>query len=41
VKQCRKQPKDVKPNEGHKLIAELEKDFEVIIVIQNVNDLHE
>lgn len=33
--------KDVKPNEGHLLLKELEKDFEVVIVTQNVDALHE
>jgi len=30
-----------KPNEGHKLIKELEKDFEVTVITQNVDNLHE
>lgn len=30
-----------KPNLGHKLLAELEKDFEIHIITQNVDDLHE
>jgi NAD-dependent deacetylase len=29
------------PNEGHKLIASLEKDFRISVVTQNVDDLHE
>ena len=29
------------PNEGHRLIAELEKKYEVVVVTQNVDDLHE
>lgn len=33
--------KDVKPNDGHKLIAELEKDFDVTVITQNVDNLHE
>lgn len=33
--------KDVKPCEGHRLIAELEKDHEVVVVTQNVDNLHE
>jgi NAD-dependent deacetylase len=37
----RKQLKDVEPNEGHKIIAELEKDFEVSVITQNVDNLHE
>lgn len=30
-----------KPNDGHKGLAELEKDFEVHIVTQNIDNLHE
>ncbi len=37
----RKQLDSVEPNLAHKLIAELEKDYEVSIVTQNVDDLHE
>jgi NAD-dependent deacetylase len=37
----RAQLENVKPNEAHKLIAELERDFEVAVVTQNVDDLHE
>lgn len=33
--------KDVKPNDAHKLIAELEKDYDVTVITQNVDDLHE
>lgn len=29
------------PNEGHKLIAQLEKDYNVAVLTQNVDDLHE
>lgn len=29
------------PNAGHQALAELEKDFEVVILTQNVDDLHE
>lgn len=29
------------PNEGHRLVAELEKDFDVTVVTQNVDNLHE
>jgi NAD-dependent deacetylase len=39
--QRRKQAVDVKPNRGHEILAELEKDFEVTIITQNVDDLHE
>ena len=30
-----------KPNKAHKLIAELEKDFDVTVVTQNIDNLHE
>ena len=30
-----------KPNEGHKLIKELENNFEVTVITQNVDNLHE
>lgn len=33
--------KDVQPCEGHKLIAELEKQYDVTVVTQNVDNLHE
>ena len=39
--QRRKQLKEVEPNLGHLILAELEKDFEVYIITQNVDDLHE
>lgn len=31
----------VEPNRGHRLVAELEKDYEVTVVTQNVDNLHE
>jgi NAD-dependent deacetylase len=37
----RKQLLEVHPNQGHRLLAELEKKYEVRIVTQNVDDLHE
>ena len=37
----RKQLFDVKPNQGHILCAELEKYFNVTVVTQNVDNLHE
>ncbi|MDL2231340.1 NAD-dependent deacylase [Porphyromonadaceae bacterium OttesenSCG-928-L07] len=37
----RKQLYEVKPNAGHLGLAELEQDFEVHIITQNVDDLHE
>lgn len=39
--QRRKNAHSVKPNRGHEILAELEKDFDVTIVTQNVDDLHE
>lgn len=33
--------KTVEPNRAHQILAELEEDFEVIIITQNVDDLHE
>ena len=32
---------DTKPNEGHRLVAELEKHYDVTVVTQNVDNLHE
>ncbi len=37
----RAQLSSVQPNEGHKLVASLEDDFNVTVVTQNVDDLHE
>ena len=37
----RKELLDVNPNEGHRLIASLERDYNVVVVTQNVDDLHE
>jgi NAD-dependent deacetylase len=31
----------VQPNEAHKLVASLEQDYEVVVITQNVDDLHE
>ena len=39
--QRRKQLKEVKPNLGHQILAKLENDFDVCIITQNVDDLHE
>lgn len=39
--QRRKQLFECTPNNGHQILAELEKDFDVEIVTQNVDDLHE
>lgn len=37
----RKQLSDVEPNMGHKILAGLENDYEVTVVTQNVDNLHE
>jgi NAD-dependent deacetylase len=39
--QRRKQALDVKPNRGHEILRELEDQFEVTVITQNVDDLHE
>jgi NAD-dependent deacetylase len=39
--QRRKKARDVKPNRGHEILAELEHHFEVTVITQNVDDLHE
>ena len=37
----RKQLQEVEPNAAHRILAELEKDFDVTVVTQNVDNLHE
>ena len=39
--QRRKQLAEVKPNLAHTILAELESDFDITIITQNVDDLHE
>ena len=39
--QRRKKALEVKPNRGHEILAVLEKDFEVTVITQNVDNLHE
>ncbi|WP_035694692.1 SIR2 family NAD-dependent protein deacylase [Flavobacterium soli] len=39
--QRRKQLQTVEPNLAHKILAELETDFDVYVITQNVDDLHE
>ncbi len=39
--QRRKKALQVLPNPGHKFIADLEEYFEVVVITQNVDDLHE
>ena len=37
----RKRLVEARPNDGHRLLADLEKDYDVTIVTQNVDNLHE
>lgn len=39
--QRRRQLKEVEPNQAHLILKDLEKDFDVCIITQNVDDLHE
>lgn len=39
--QRRKRALEVKPNRAHEILAELESDFDVTIITQNVDNLHE
>lgn len=39
--QRRRQLKEVQPNLAHQLLADLETNYEVVIITQNVDDLHE
>ena len=39
--QRRKQLSEVEPNDAHRILAELEKNFDVTVVTQNVDNLHE
>lgn len=39
--QRRRQAREVQPNEGHLALVELEKKYDVQIITQNVDDLHE
>lgn len=39
--QRRKKALEVKPNRGHEILAELEKNFDVTVITQNVDNLHE
>lgn len=39
--QRRKQVMEAQPNEAHKLVAELQKQFDVQVITQNIDDLHE
>src|ERR1700690_2133999 len=39
--QRRKRSLEVKPNRGHEILVELEQHFEVTVITQNVDNLHE
>ena len=39
--QRRRAARQAQPNEGHKLLAALEQFYEVVVITQNVDDLHE
>lgn len=39
--EMRRKIQDIKPNRGHELIASLEDDYEVFIITQNIDKLHE
>src|SRR5258708_20891687 len=39
--QRRKKALEVTPNRGHEILAELENDFDVTVITQNVDNLHE
>lgn len=39
--QRRKQVMEAKPNAAHKLVADLQKDYDVQVITQNIDDLHE
>ena len=39
--QRRRQLKEVEPNQAHRLLVQLEKRFHVVVITQNVDDLHE
>ena len=37
----RKQLLEVEPNEGHRIVAELQDSFDTVVITQNVDNLHE
>lgn len=39
--QRRKKAAEVQPNRGHEILAELESDFDVTVITQNIDNLHE
>lgn len=41
MNKLRNKYKDCKPNRAHELIAELEKNYDVVVITQNIDNLHE
>lgn len=41
INELRNKYKDCKPNSAHKAIADLEKDYDVTVITQNIDNLHE
>ena len=41
LNELRNKYKDCQPNSAHKAIAELEMDYDVTVITQNIDDLHE
>lgn len=41
INELRNKYKDCKPNSAHKDIAELEKEYEIVVITQNIDNLHE
>lgn len=41
INELRNKYKDCKPNSAHRDIAELEKEYEVVVITQNIDNLHE
>ena len=37
----RRQLQEVEPNQGHRLLAEMEREFDITVITQNVDNLHE
>lgn len=37
----RRQLQEVEPNQGHRLLAEMEKEYDITVITQNVDNLHE
>ena len=41
INELRNKYKDCKPNSAHRAIADLEKDYDVTVITQNIDNLHE